>query len=92
MYKRQHISVIWIKDEKDHPRIAVRQEYTQEIIDDLCANHEVVSAGGDSVATRFLHLIHYGDWVSYWCAILHQTDPTPVKIIDRLKAILSEKS
>ena len=87
-----HISIIWIKDEKDHPRIAVRQESTQEIIDDLCANHEVVSAVGDSVATRFLHLIHYGDWVSYWCAILHQTDPTPVKKIDRLKAILSEKS
>ena len=87
-----HISIIWLKDEKDHPRTAVRQESSQEIIDDLCANHEVVSAVGDSVATRFLHLIHYGDWVSYWCAILHQTDPTPVKKIDRLKAILSEKS
>ena len=87
-----HISIIWLKDEKDHPRTAVRQESTREIIDDLCANHEVVSAVGDSVATRFLHLIHYGDWVSYWCAILHQTDPTPVKKIDRLKAILSEKS
>ena len=87
-----HISIIWLKDEKDHPRTAVRQESSQEIIYDLCANHEVVSAVGDSVATRFLHLIHYGDWVSYWCAILHQTDPTPVKKIDRLKAILSEKS
>ena len=87
-----HISIIWLKDEKDHPRTAVRQESSQEIIDDLCANHEVVSAVGDSVATRFLHLIHYGDWVSYWCAILHKTNPTPVKKIDRLKAILSEKS
>ena len=87
-----HISIIWLKDEKDHPRTAVRQESSQEIIYDLCANHEVVSAVGDSVATRFLHLIHYGDWVSYWCAILHQTDPTPVKKVDRLKAILSEKS
>ncbi len=87
-----HISVIWLKDEKDHPRTAVRQDSPREIIDDLCANHEVVLAGGDSAATRFVHLIHYGDWVSYWCAILHQTNPTPVKKIDRLKAILSEKS
>ena len=87
-----HISVIWLKDEKDHPRTTVRQDSTREIIDDLCANHEVVLAGGDSAATRFVHLIHYGDWVSYWCAILHQTNPTPVKKIDRLKAILSEKS
>ncbi len=87
-----HISVIWLKDEKDHPRTTVRQDSTREIIDNLCANHEVVLTGEDSAATRFLHLIHYGDWVSYWCAILHQTNPTPVKKIDRLKAILSEKS
>jgi len=87
-----HISIIWLKDEKDHPRIAVRQDSTREIIGDLCANHEVISAQGDSAAIRYLQLIHYGDWVSYWCAILHQTNPTPVKKIDRLKAILSEKS
>jgi len=87
-----HISVIWLKDEKDHPRTAVRQDSTREIIGDLCANHEVISAQGDSAAIRYLQLIHYGDWVSYWCAILHQTNPTPVKNIDRLKAILSEKS
>ena len=87
-----HISVIWLKDEKDHPRTAVRQDSTREIIGDLCANHEVISAQGDSAAIRYLQLIHYGDWVSYWCAILHQTNPTPVKKIDRLKAILSEKS
>ena len=87
-----HISVIWLKDEKDHPRIEVRQDSTREIIGDLCANHEVISAQGDSAAIRYLQLIHYGDWVSYWCAILHQTNPTPVKKIDRLKAILSEKS
>ena len=87
-----HISVIWLKDEKDHPRTAVRQDSTREIIGDLCANHVVISAQGDSAAIRYLQLIHYGDWVSYWCAILHQTNPTPVKKIDRLKAILSEKS
>ena len=87
-----HISVIWLKDEKDHPRTAVRQDSTREIIGDLCANHEVISAQGDSAAIRYLQLIHYGDWVSYWCAILHQTNPTPVKRIVRLKAILSEKS
>jgi len=87
-----HISIIWLKDEKDHPRTAVRQDSTREIIGDLCANHEVISAQGDSAAIRYLQLIHYGDWVSYWCAIFHQTNPTPVKKIDRLKAILSEKS
>ncbi len=86
------ISVIWLKDESDHPRTAIRQESTQEIIGNLPGKHEVISVEGHSIVERYLHMIHFGDWVSYWCAILHHTDPTPVKKIDRLKGILSEKS
>lgn len=86
------ISVIWLKDEKDHPRTNIRQESTRELIGDFASKHEDVSVEGNTLVERYLHLIQYGDWVSYWCAILHQTDPTPVKKIDRLKGILSEKS
>ncbi len=86
------ISVIWLTDESDHPRTAIRQDSTREIINNLAGNHEVVSVEGSSMTERYLHTIHFGDWVSYWCAILHGTDPTPVKKIDRLKRILSEKS
>jgi hypothetical protein len=52
----------------------------------------VVVVEGNSIVERYLHMIHFGDWVSYWCAILHETDPTPVKKIDQLKKILSKKS
>ena len=86
------ISVIWLSDENDHPRTAIRQDYTRDIIGSLSGNQEVVSVEGNSITDRYLHIIHYGDWVSYWCAILHGTDPTPVKKIDRLKGILYEKS
>ncbi|MBT4369354.1 MAG: bifunctional phosphoglucose/phosphomannose isomerase, partial [Candidatus Marinimicrobia bacterium] len=34
---------------------------------------------------------HYGDWLSYWCAILHGTDPSPVEKISRLKEELSRR-
>ena len=37
-----------------------------------------------------LKFIHFGDWLSFWCAIFHKTDPTPVKKIDLLKNKLSE--
>ena len=39
---------------------------------------------------RFLNMINYGDWLSYWCAIAHNTDPSPVSNIDRLKIELSK--
>lgn len=89
----KNISLIWLKDRDDHPRVFIRQDSTQEIIGKLVGGHETVSVSGQSVLERYLHLIHYGDWLSYWCAILHETDPTPVHKIDRLKSILTtEKS
>ena len=85
------LSVIWLTDEEDHPQIAARQEVTREIIGNLPRYHEVVSVEGGSKVERLIHMIHFGDWVSFWCAILHGTDPTPVIKIDKLKRILSKK-
>ena len=87
-----NISVIWLKDKDDHPRIISRQTATKDIIGKIAAKHEVVSLQGDTQVERLLHLVHYGDWLSYWCAILHKTDPTPVTKIDHLKRILSKIS
>ena len=86
------ISVIWLSDLSDHPRTAIRQKSTRESIGNLAGSHEIVTVEGNSIVERILLMIHFGDWVSYWCAILHGTDPTPVKKIDRLKGILAEKS
>jgi len=36
-------------------------------------------------------MIHYGDWLSYWCAILHGTDPSPVVKIAHLKQELADR-
>ena len=46
---------------------------------------------GNSFHERFLHMIHYGDWLSFWCAIAHGIDPSPVEKIDRLKKELMKK-
>jgi glucose/mannose-6-phosphate isomerase len=35
-------------------------------------------------------LIYLGDWVSYYLAVLNRVDPTPVKVIDYLKAELAK--
>ena len=88
----KQVSLIWLSDRDDHPRSALRQESTRKIIKDLPYLQEIISVEGASITERYLHMIHFGDWVSYWCAILHGTDPTPVKKIDRLKGILSETS
>ncbi|MFQ6677214.1 MAG: bifunctional phosphoglucose/phosphomannose isomerase [Fidelibacterota bacterium] len=86
-----HFSVLWIKDEKDHPRVQLRQEITRQIIEGKNTNQHIIRVEGSTPNSRFLHLIHFGDWVSYWCAIFHDTNPSPVKPIMRLKNKLSEK-
>ncbi len=80
----KQFTVIWLKDENDNPRVQLRQGITVELIEEYCPQ-EIISVSGDSRFVRLLHLIHFGDWVSYWCALEHETDPTPVEKIMELK-------
>jgi glucose/mannose-6-phosphate isomerase len=37
-----------------------------------------------------MSLVLFGDYVSYYLAILYKIDPTPVKVIDYLKGQLAK--
>lgn len=87
----KHISVLWLTDSSDHERVQLRQDITKRIINVKNTKQHIISVTGSSATVRFLHLIHFGDWMSYWCAILHGTDPSPVAPIEELKAELSSK-
>jgi glucose/mannose-6-phosphate isomerase len=87
----QNLFVIWLTDIQDNVRVKHRQTITQEILNEVGVDQFVLEMTGESFQERFLHMIHYGDWLSYWCAILHGTDPSPVVKISRLKDALSKK-
>ena len=82
--------IIWLFDEKINDRNKVRQQIVINMLDRLGLDQFKLEVTGNNFEERFLLLIHYGDWLSYWCAILHKTDPTPVKNINILKNKLSE--
>ena len=82
--------VLWLMDEDMNVRNKSRQSIISEILSDLNVSQQVISVDGDNFKERFLLLIHYGDWLSYWVAILHNTDPSPVKNIQILKDKLSK--
>ena len=83
-----HLFVIWLVDKSDNPRIKLRTRITQNILGEKDVDQITIKVDGDSFQERFLNMIHYGDWLSFWCAILHNTNPSPVKNIDRLKKTL----
>lgn len=82
------LSVIWLRDKNDNKRLQARQDVTRQLLNDIHILQHEVSAEGANNVERLLDLINYGDWLSYWCAILHNTDPSPVEKIDKLKKAL----
>jgi glucose/mannose-6-phosphate isomerase len=88
----KQISILWISDQSCNARNSLRLGSTKDILGSIPAIQKKVELDGASFTERFIHLLHFGDWISYWCALLHIIDPTPVTNIDKLKKILSEKS
>ena len=82
--------VLWLMDEEMNSRNKSRKNIISEILSDLNVSQQEIEVDGNSFKERFLLLIHYGDWLSYWCGILHNTDPSPVKNIQTLKDKLSK--
>ena len=83
--------IIWLKDKDDHGRVKLRQKATRKILRKNGVKQSVLKMNEKSFSERFLHMIHYGDWLSYWCGIAHESDPGLVeKIIQIKKKLASE--
>ena len=87
----EHVFVFWLMDAHDNPRVKHRQEITQMVMNETGVDQDILEMTGNSFQERFLHMIHYGDWLSFWCAIAHGTNPSPVEKISRLKEELLKR-
>ncbi len=81
----KQLSIIWLKDSGDHSRNKKRMNVTSSLLEDKADNQYSISMDGESTIERFLKLIHFTDWVSYYSALNHNIDPTPVNRIMKLK-------
>lgn len=86
------LCVLWLMDRNDHSQIRKRQRLTRGIIGSRVEQQIDIEAEGANSVERLFYLIHLGDWVSFWVAMHHGTDPTPVSKIDRLKLSLSRQN
>jgi len=87
-----HLFVLWLCDPNDSNRAKSRQEVTQTILNEKGVDQFIIEMTGNLFQDRFLNMINYGDWLSFWCAIANKTDPSPVDNIDRLKKELKKRS
>jgi glucose/mannose-6-phosphate isomerase len=86
----QRLFVVFLRSPDLHPRTVLRYKFTGEMLNQAKVSYETIDAKGKSALSQMMSLVIFGDWVSYYLALLNETDPYPVKIIDFLKKRLAE--
>lgn len=81
---RGNFVAVFIKDKEDNERIKKRMDITKEIISTK-VDVEEVNTKGNYLLSRIFSGIYYGDFTSYYLALLNKLDPTPVNVIENLK-------
>lgn len=89
---RQHIPahIVALRDQADDPLIQRRIEITSELILGQGVQVSQVWSGQGGLLPRMFGLIHLGDYVSVYLALLNRQNPTPVETIDVVKRRLAE--
>jgi glucose/mannose-6-phosphate isomerase len=80
--------VIFLTGPADSDRISARFKIVSDIITARGIETAWIQAAGPNRLAEIFSLVQIGDFVSFYLAVLNGTDPSPVKVIDRLKSEL----
>jgi glucose/mannose-6-phosphate isomerase len=87
---RDQIIVLMLRSTQDQPRVQMRWDVTRELLAREGVTAEEIQGRGESPLAQMLSLIHVGDYVSFYLAMLNGVDPTPVETIAFLKKRLAD--
>ncbi len=88
---REGLYCIFLKNSYDHPENAARVQIMRELLAEKEVSTEVIQADGNNEISQVLSQIYFGDYVSYYLAILNGIDPTPVELIESFKKKLAQR-
>ncbi len=80
---------VFLRDPEDHPRIVRRFEWLGRYLRRKGIRVETVTPEGDDRMARVLSCVSMGDFVSYYLALRHATDPSALPGVESLKRTLS---
>jgi glucose/mannose-6-phosphate isomerase len=89
---REHFVVVLLRDDDEHPRVALRYEITKHLIQNDAADVIEVRSEGKSALARILSLIFVTQLAAIYTGLQYGIDPGPVEVIQKLKAQLAERS
>lgn len=89
---KNKIFTIILESKFDHPRNTLRENITVQILQRRrIPTEQVMMEPAPTSFSELLQIIHFGDYVSYYLAIINEVSPNPVDIIGFLKDKLAEK-
>jgi glucose/mannose-6-phosphate isomerase len=85
------LGVVFLKSPHLHKRVLDRIEITAGLLDKQGVRSGWLEGRGETPLAHVLTLVQFGDWVSYYLAMLNEKDPNPIPQIDALKAALARR-
>jgi glucose/mannose-6-phosphate isomerase len=82
-------SVVLLRHDFEHLRVKKRFDAMKPILKNRARQTLEIQAEGTSFLAQMMHLLYFGDWMSYWLALLNGQDPTTIDDITALKKALS---
>lgn len=83
-------AVIDLRSDLEHIRTQKRFEITDKLLSGRRPAAQIVEAKGSDLIEQLIWVIAYGDFVSLYLALLNGLNPTPVELIEKLKAELAK--
>ncbi len=71
-------------------RIQLRYRVTCQLLEQAKVSYQIMDGKGTSPLSQMMSLVLFGDYTSYYLAILYKVDPSPVEAIDYLKEQLKD--
>lgn len=74
-----------------HPRNRLRVTQTADMMLAAGRQVQIANAGGETAIEAILGACALGSWTSYYLALLRETDPSTLTVMDRLKRALAQE-
>lgn len=83
--------VIFLHGAAEHPRNSLRGQLTKQEFMQQGIGTDIYTAEGKTALEQMWTAIHFGDFMTYYLALLYGIDPTPITAMENLKVALKNK-
>jgi glucose/mannose-6-phosphate isomerase len=87
----RNLHAVLLRDDGELPEIARRFALMRELLGPAAGGVSEAWARGRGRIARLLSLVYLGQWVSYYAAMLSETDPWPVPVLTEVKRRLEAR-